>query len=226
MNRYFPFSTRVLLLGIILGLAISGCDSAPAESSETASLNESSVASDSSTETVDSTSTDSTSLAAEYGDTTLTDEGDGLRVAYGNDSGPPIPKPDDIDPTRIFEDPLEEPEKPGTKGDPARFNSGGFVGCWTDSREENRKNPGFKIFRPCEFKKFPPARFRFRMDLQAGGACTWLWLAPNDGHRMKPGTWNYDMRTKVLTIKDEDGEEVRRYDVVEIDRSILKVKAG
>ena len=224
MKMPSPFPRRNLLLGLVLGLVLSSCQTDPAASSEASALNENQVTGDSSTIEEDTSSTyaeaDTSVLESDSGGYE-----DGLRMASTNDSGPPVPKPDDIDPTRIFEDPLEETKNPGTKETPAKYNQGGLEGCWTDSREENRKNPGFKIFRPCEFKKFPPSRFRFRMDLQAGGTCSWLWLAPNDGHRMKPGTWNYDQRSKVLTIKDEDGEVVRRYDVVEVDRAMLKVKA-
>jgi hypothetical protein len=57
-----------------------------------------------------------------------------------------------------------------------------LTGCWTDSREENVAGSGESIYRHCDFKEFPPSRFRFKMELKEDGKCFWLDLAYNDGH--------------------------------------------
>ncbi|MCB9233712.1 MAG: hypothetical protein H6581_18790 [Bacteroidia bacterium] len=88
-----------------------------------------------------------------------------------------------------------------------------LVGCWTDSREENAPGSTTQAFRPCDFKKFPASRFRFRMDLKSDQTCQWLYLAPNDAHHMEPGTWTYDPGTHLLKIKNNAGKEVQKYEV-------------
>lgn len=150
--------------------------------------------------------------------------GDWTNVKSSDLERPTLP-PDTMDPTRIFEETFEKPKKPKPRPPhDSQLNDGGFTGCWTDSREEYSYEDGFKIFRPCEYKRFPPSRFRFKMDLKAGGSCSWLWLAPNDGHRMKPGTWTYDEESKKLVIRDESGKVVKEYVVLEVSGEMLKVK--
>ena len=100
----------------------------------------------------------------------------------------------------------------------------GLVGCWTDSREENAPGSKSRIYRPCDYKVFPLTWFRFEMDLKADLSCKWLFLAPDDGHFMKDGTWKYDPVDKSLRIFDLDGGQVEAFVVsaVEQDRLVFE----
>lgn len=98
-----------------------------------------------------------------------------------------------------------------------------LLGCWADSREENVADSDLSVYRPCEFK-FPPSRFRFEMDLREKNQCAWLYLAPDDGHYMKEGTWTYDEKTGLLLVYDSDHQEIKRMRVESADPSLLKVR--
>ena len=99
-----------------------------------------------------------------------------------------------------------------------------LIGCWTDSMEENNPNDSIRIFRPCDFKEFPPSRFRFKMELKNDEKCTWLYLAPNDAHKMMAGTWNYKRDTKTLRIFNAQNEEVKMFQISEKEENLLKIK--
>jgi hypothetical protein len=99
-----------------------------------------------------------------------------------------------------------------------------LLGCWTDSREENTQNSNVAIFRPCDFKSFPSSRFRFRMDLKDNNICSWLYLAPDDGHYMKDGTWTFDSITMTLKVFNANAEEIESFVVIATNKDILKIK--
>lgn len=94
-------------------------------------------------------------------------------------------------------------------------------GCWTDSYEE--KTQDTLIFRPCEYKKFPPSRFRFKMKLNADYTCSWYYLSPDDAHHMKEGTWNFDSDTRLLKIIDENAEKIKVYKLVKVEKDKLRI---
>ncbi len=98
-----------------------------------------------------------------------------------------------------------------------------LIGCWTDSREENVGDTDISIYRPCEYKEFPPSRFRFTMELRENNECSWLYLAPNDAHHMKEGTWMYEEKDATLVIFDENQNEIKRFKIEFLDEDILKV---
>jgi hypothetical protein len=97
-------------------------------------------------------------------------------------------------------------------------------GCWADSREENTDSSGISIFRRCHLKSFPVSRFRFKMELKEGGICSWLYLAPNDAHQMKEGTWTYNKVTHLLRIFNVDAEVVKSFNLSGAGENILKFK--
>ena len=99
-----------------------------------------------------------------------------------------------------------------------------FVGCWKDSREENKSNSLLKIFRHCDFKEFPASRFRFTMQLNLDSSCQWLYLAPNDRHEMKPGTWKYIGETKKLSIYNSENNIVKSFLIESVDEDKLNIK--
>ncbi len=98
-----------------------------------------------------------------------------------------------------------------------------LLGCWTDSREENTIT-NISVYRPCDFKTFPASRFRFKMDLQEDGTCSWFYLAPNNGHFMKDGTWTFNKEKKVLRIFNLNNEEVKSFIIEQVDENILKIE--
>jgi hypothetical protein len=97
------------------------------------------------------------------------------------------------------------------------------VGCWTDSSEENT-NTCIRVYRPCDFKTFPESRFRFKMVLKKEGTCSWYYVAPNDGHFMKDGTWTFDNEKKVLKIFNMNKEEVKSFKIEQVAENILKIE--
>lgn len=104
------------------------------------------------------------------------------------------------------------------------INQPKLIGCWVDSGEEYQANSDVKIFRPCDFKVFPPSRYRYKLELKAHSLCSWLYLAPNDAHYMVNGTWTYDDNTKVLKIFDGSVTNVKQFTVIEVGKDVLKMK--
>ncbi len=99
-----------------------------------------------------------------------------------------------------------------------------LVGCWTDSREETILGSGKNIYRPCDFKTFPPSMYRFKMVLNANSKCSWLYLAPNDAHHMVNGTWTFDKKKNLIEISNPKGKSVRKIYVLDVDKNIMIVK--
>jgi len=100
----------------------------------------------------------------------------------------------------------------------------GLQGCWTDSNEENSQGSKVSIFRPCDYMVFPPSRFRFTMNLKSDSKCSWLVLAPNDGHYMQEGTWTYNEKTDELKLYNLEGKEIRKFIIEEVGENILKLR--
>ncbi len=111
-----------------------------------------------------------------------------------------------------------------TFGQKKDINSSQLIGCWTDSREENKFNKGINVYRPCNYKQFPASRFRFKMNLQKGNSCSYLFLAPTDGHFMKKGTWSFDKQTNALKIFDDKKKVIKQYIIYEVNKNVLKIK--
>ena len=99
-----------------------------------------------------------------------------------------------------------------------------LIGCWTDSREENKTDSELNIYRPCEFKTFPPSRYRFTMELKANQKCSWLYLAPNDAHHMVDGTWAFNKESGILEIIDLQGSSMQRFIVIGLEKNLMKIE--
>lgn len=94
---------------------------------------------------------------------------------------------------------------------------------WKHSHEESSTD-GSEIYRPSNYKTFPPSMFRQAYNLQANGKCEYLVLHPADAHYMAKGNWSYDPETHTLEIKDAYFKTVAKYEVVELGKDILKVR--
>ena len=86
-----------------------------------------------------------------------------------------------------------------------------LLGCWTESREENAPGSNVFIYRPCDYRVFPPSRYRFKMILSSGSKCSWLVLASNDGHYMQDGTWTFNEETNELILYNTEGKEDSKF---------------
>lgn len=95
-----------------------------------------------------------------------------------------------------------------------------LANCWTHSYEEEAQD-GLKVFRPCDYKTFPPSRYRNTFTLNADKTCNASVLAANDGHYSEKGSWTFDADNKILKINN--GQLVT-YKVVEIMTDKLVVK--
>lgn len=101
-----------------------------------------------------------------------------------------------------------------------------LINCWTNSYEENAADAvDIEVYRPCNFKEFPPSRFRMKFDLQKNNVCEYSVLAPNDAHKTSTGTWEYQTNSATLLIKDENDTVVHKFKVMEAqaDKLLLKV---
>lgn len=105
-----------------------------------------------------------------------------------------------------------------------KISKSDLFGCWTDSREENSQGSHIFIFRPCDYKAFPPSRYRYKMDLKGSSICSWLVLAANDGHYMEDGTWTFNEETNELKLYNTEGKEFWKIIVVEVNDTILRIK--
>ena len=105
-----------------------------------------------------------------------------------------------------------------------KINNSQLLGCWLNSKEENTQGENLFIYRPCDYKKFPPSRFRFKFVLKSDLKCSWLVLAPNDGHFMEDGTWTFNEESNELKFYDLKGKIAFRFIITAFGDNILKIK--
>jgi len=104
-----------------------------------------------------------------------------------------------------------------------KISKSDLIGCWTDSSEENIQGSNEYIYRPCDYKIFPSARFRFKMNLKGGSVCSYLVLSPDDGHYMTNGSWSFNEETNQLKIYDGD-IEIFKCIIESVEHNLLKIK--
>jgi len=95
---------------------------------------------------------------------------------------------------------------------------------WTYSYEENVEDQ-FVVYRPTNYKKFPPSRFRQVFNLKENNLCEYLVLLPNDSQYLNNGNWEFDNKTNIIKIYNENSEIWCIYEVIELKDNLLKVKA-
>lgn len=93
-------------------------------------------------------------------------------------------------------------------------------GHWVHSREEEPQNSTVEVFRPIGFREFPPSWFRMQYIFEEGGTCQWYYLAPNDGHHFRPGSWRV-LENDILEI--EQGDDTVHYRILELQEDVLRV---
>ncbi len=90
---------------------------------------------------------------------------------------------------------------------------------WIHSYEE-----GYDVYRPSDYKKFPDSRFRGVFDFRNNNECSYLVLAPNDGHYMEEGTWKFDEKNNALTIRTKQSKILYNFQVLEVTENILRIE--
>ncbi len=61
------------------------------------------------------------------------------------------------------------------------------VGGWTI--DQSASTDEIDVYRRSDTFKPPASRFTMAYVFRADGTCDWMFLAPDDGHHFKPGTW-------------------------------------
>ena len=100
-----------------------------------------------------------------------------------------------------------------------------FEKSWTHSSEESVDGE-FDIYRPSNYKEFPPRRFRQVFIFKDNKLCDYLTLSPNDAHFMKNGSWDYDEKTNIMSIYNENSEKLYEFKVMELNDTLLKLKVN
>ena len=103
-------------------------------------------------------------------------------------------------------------------------NATNLKGHWIHSYEEDSPNNRIRIFRPANFKTFPSSRYRAEYVFNDDGSCKWYYLAPNDGHHFRNGTWRCDRKESNVIHIYKDGID-HQYRIVELTDDILRLEA-
>ena len=98
-----------------------------------------------------------------------------------------------------------------------------FTQHWVRSYEEEPTATRVQIYRPEQFKAFPPSRFRMQYIFERDGTCQWFYLAPTDGHHFRDGRWRVASQEKDV-IHIEQGEQTNVYRVLELTQDVLRIE--
>ena len=99
-----------------------------------------------------------------------------------------------------------------------------FTTSWTNSYEEETINHETEIFRPSNYKEFPLSRYREKLTFAQDSNCSYLVLAPNDGHYFKNGKWSFENReNNIVQILDTSGVAYKKFQIVELKQDLLKL---
>ena len=93
---------------------------------------------------------------------------------------------------------------------------------WQHSYEEENTS-GTLLYRPCDYKEFPPSRFRQYFEFKDNYVCVYLVLSETDGHYTIEGTWKYNESTNIVTITNET-DVVFEFKILELKKNILKIE--
>ena len=105
---------------------------------------------------------------------------------------------------------------------PSKLNTDLLCQHWVNAREEEQGD-GVQVYRPSNFQKFPPSRFRMQFIFTKDGTCKWMFLSPEDAHRFKDGQWKIDSAdARVLQIIE--GAAAESSVVIKLTKDLLKLK--
>lgn len=92
---------------------------------------------------------------------------------------------------------------------------------WYHSYEEEIDS--IKIYRPSDYKEFPPTRFRQRYILEDNNVCQYFVLDSKDAHYYESGYWNYLAENQILQILDSNSSLVDEYKILALRTDLLKM---
>lgn len=96
-----------------------------------------------------------------------------------------------------------------------------LYGSWVHSHEEDRD--GVQIYRPAGSREFPAARFRMAYIFREDGTCEWMYLAPNDAHHLREGSWRFDDDDPAVIHVTQD-DRVLTYRILTLTSDILRMR--
>jgi hypothetical protein len=94
---------------------------------------------------------------------------------------------------------------------------------WLHSYEEDQESDRVQIYRPIDFKEFPPSRFRMQYVFRRNGDCEWFYLAPDDGHHFRAGIWRLDPQDETV-LHVEQGEQTASYRIIKLKKNLLRIE--
>ncbi|MDO8548800.1 MAG: hypothetical protein Q7S39_01430 [Ignavibacteria bacterium] len=95
---------------------------------------------------------------------------------------------------------------------------------WVHAYEEENINDSIKIFRPNDYKTFPPSRYREMLSFKQDSSCVYLVLAPNDAHYFQNGRWSLINKEKnIIKILDSSNTVYKKFQIIELKQNILKI---
>jgi len=92
---------------------------------------------------------------------------------------------------------------------------------WVRSHEEEAQGSDVQIYRRKNYEEFPPSRFRMQYIFYPDGKCKWYFLAPDDAHHFRDGTWEVDANSEDI-IHVEQGKTVS-FRIVELTEEVLRM---
>ena len=93
---------------------------------------------------------------------------------------------------------------------------------WVHSSEEQKPTDKAQLYRPSDFKHFPPSRGRMKYIFYKNGDCEWYFFSPDDAHHFKPGKWQIDPNDKRI-LRITKGDATESYRVLELTKDILRI---
>lgn len=93
---------------------------------------------------------------------------------------------------------------------------------WVQSYEEQQPDAAERIFRPADYKSFPPSRFRMQYKFACDGTCEWYSLSPDDAHRFEAGSWSIDAEDGAV-LRITAGGTTEAYKIAELTDELLRL---
>ena len=106
------------------------------------------------------------------------------------------------------------------------FNIQDLLQSWRHSWEEEQEGDTIRIYRPSDYKDFPVGWFRMKYVFYENGECEWLYLAPTDGHSLKPGKWEISRKDNEVILIYDTADKLKAslsFRIIELEKDILRI---
>lgn len=90
---------------------------------------------------------------------------------------------------------------------------------WKHAREEEEDS--IQIYRPSNSQNFPSTRFRGSFEFYKDGRFKYLYLAPNDAHYFRYGTWGLSKKESSLIGLFYSSQKMNRIKIIQLNNNIL-----